>query len=84
MVLIFQRYLLGSIVVDLDLRNELEDLMGDIQKRQRHIEDQVFLIKVLEREGHNTLEQQAVLKFERKRLALQMERQTKLLQKARV
>jgi hypothetical protein len=58
--------------------------MGDIQKRQRHIEDQVFLIKVLEREGHNTLEQQAVLKFERKRLALQMERQTKLLQKARV
>ena len=84
MVLIFQRYLLGSIVVDLDLRNELEDLMGDIQKRQRHIEDQVFLIKVLERDGHNTLEQQAVLKFERKRLALQMERQTKLLQKARV
>jgi hypothetical protein len=84
MVLIFQRYLLGSTVVDLDLRNELEDLMGDIQKRQRHIEDQVFLIKVLERDGHNTLEQQAVLKFERKRLALQMERQTKLLQKARV
>ena len=82
MVLIFQRYLLGSIVVNLDLRNELEYLMGDI--RQRHIEDQVFLIKVLEREGHNTLEQQAVLKFERKRLALQMERQTKLLQKARV
>ena len=70
--------------MDLDLRNELEDLMGDIQKRQRHIEDQVFLIKVLERDGHNTLEQQAVLKFERKRLALQMERQTKLLQKARV
>ena len=70
--------------MDLDLRNELEDLMGDIQKRQRHIEDQIFLIKVLERDGHNTLGQQAVLKFERKRLALQMERQTKLLQKARV
>jgi len=70
--------------VDLDLRNELEDLMGDIQKRQRHIEEQVFLIKVLERDGQNTLEQQAVLKFERKRLALQMERQTKLLQKARI
>jgi hypothetical protein len=70
--------------VDLDLRNELEGLMGDIQKRQRHIENQVFLIKVLERDGQNTLEKQAALKFERKQLALQMERQTKLLQKARV
>lgn len=71
----------GSIVVDLDLRHELEDLMADIQKRQRHIEDQAFLIKVLERDGHNTLEQRAALKFERKELAFQMERQTKLLQR---
>jgi hypothetical protein len=42
--------------------------VGDIQKRQRHIEDQICLIKVLERDGHNTLEQQAALKFEHKRL----------------
>ncbi|MCK1424055.1 hypothetical protein IVB15_10045 [Bradyrhizobium sp. 182] len=68
--------------MDLDLRHELEDLMGDIQKRQRHIEDQMFLISVLDRDGHNTVEQQAALKFERKQLAVQMERQTKLLQKA--
>lgn len=70
--------------MDLDLRNELKALLDDIQKRQRHIEGQVFLISVLERDGHNTLEQQAALKYERKQLALQMERQTKLLQKARV
>ncbi|MCK1488887.1 hypothetical protein IVB14_00070 [Bradyrhizobium sp. 180] len=56
--------------------------MGDIQKRQRHIEDQMFLIGVLDRDGHNTVEQQAALKFERKQLAMQMEWQTKLLQKA--
>lgn len=66
--------------MDLDLRHELEDLMADIQKRQRHIEDQVFLIKLLEQDGHNTLEQRAALKLERKQLAFQMERQTKLLQ----
>jgi hypothetical protein len=68
--------------MDLDLRNELAELLDDIQKRQRHIEDQVFLINVLGRDGHNTLEQQAKLKHERKQLALQMEMQTKLLHKA--
>lgn len=66
--------------MDLDLRHELEDLMADVQKRQRHIEDQVFLIKILEQDGHNTLEQRAALKLERKQLAFQMERQIKLLQ----
>ena len=40
--------------------------MEDIQKRQRHIEDRVFLIDILEREGHITLEEQAALRFERK------------------
>jgi hypothetical protein len=68
--------------VDPDLRNKLEELLDDIHKRRRHIEDQVFLISVLERDGHNTLEQQAKLKYERKQLALQMESQTKLIQKA--
>lgn len=68
--------------MDLDLRNELEELLDDIRKRQRHIEDQVFLISVLDRDGHNTLEQQAKLKYERKQLASQMESQTKLIQKA--
>ncbi|MBR1132119.1 hypothetical protein [Bradyrhizobium iriomotense] len=58
--------------------------MEDIHKRQRHIEDQVFLINILEREGHITLDQQAALRFERKQLALQMERQTGLLLKARI
>ncbi|MDA9397700.1 hypothetical protein [Bradyrhizobium sp. CCBAU 45389] len=58
--------------------------MEAIQKRQRHIEDQVFLINILEREGHITLDQQAALRFERKELALQMERQTNLLLKARI
>ncbi|WFU22255.1 hypothetical protein QA649_29775 [Bradyrhizobium sp. CB1717] len=58
--------------------------MEDIQKRQRHIEDQVFLINILEREGHITLDQQAAVRFERKQLALQMERQTNLLLKARI
>ncbi|MBR1177353.1 hypothetical protein JQ617_25595 [Bradyrhizobium sp. KB893862 SZCCT0404] len=33
--------------------------MEDIQKRQRHIEDRAFLIDILEREGHTTLEEQA-------------------------
>lgn len=66
------------------VRSELEMLIGDIQKRQRHIEDQVFLIKILEHDGHDMLEQQAKLKFERKQLAVQMERQVKLLQKARL
>ncbi len=70
--------------MDTDLRTELEGLMEDIQKRQRHIEDQVFLINVLEREGHITLDEQAALKFERKQLALQMERQTRLLLKAQI
>ncbi|MBR0706564.1 hypothetical protein [Bradyrhizobium liaoningense] len=58
--------------------------MEAIQKRQRHIEEQVFLIDILEREGHITLDQQAALRFERKQLALQMERQTNLLLKARI
>ena len=70
--------------MDLNLRGELEALMTEIKKRQRHIEDQAFLISVLERDGHNTLEQQAALKLERKQLTVQMERQTNLLQKARV
>ncbi|MGY3343457.1 MULTISPECIES: hypothetical protein [unclassified Bradyrhizobium] len=70
--------------MDLTLRGELEALMTEIKKRQRHIEDQAFLISVLERDGHNTLEQHAALKLERKQLTLQMERQTNLLQKARV
>ncbi|WBL78796.1 hypothetical protein I3J27_38705 [Bradyrhizobium xenonodulans] len=70
--------------MDLDLRGELEALMTEIKKRQRHIEDQAFLISVLERDGHNTVEQQAALKLERKQLALQTERQTNLLQKALV
>ncbi|MGY4237968.1 hypothetical protein ACVIIW_006915 [Bradyrhizobium sp. USDA 4449] len=70
--------------MDLNLRGELEALMTEIKMRQRHIEDQAFLISVLERDGHNTLEQQAALKLERKQLTLQMERQTNLLQKARV
>lgn len=70
--------------MDLDLRGELEALMTEIKKRQRHIEDQAFLISVLDRDGHNTVEQQAALKLERKQLALQMERQTNLLQKAHV
>ncbi|MGY4288098.1 hypothetical protein ACVWXO_007318 [Bradyrhizobium sp. LM2.7] len=69
--------------MDLHFRNELEELLDDIQKRQRHIEDQVFLISVLGRDGHNTLEQQAKLKYERKQLAFQMEMQTKLLHKAK-
>lgn len=69
--------------MDLDLRGELKNLMEEIKKRQRYIEDQVFLVSVLEHDGHNTVEQQAGLKFERKQLALQMERQMKLLQKAR-
>ncbi|WP_409187600.1 hypothetical protein [Bradyrhizobium sp. RDM4] len=67
----------------LDLRNELAKLLDDIQKRQRHIDEQVFLISLLERDGQNTLEQQAKLKYERKQLAVQMERQIKLLQKAK-
>ncbi|WP_409190310.1 hypothetical protein [Bradyrhizobium sp. RDM4] len=68
--------------MDLDLRNELTELLDDIRKRQRHIEDQAFLISVLDRDGHSTSEQQSELKYERKQLALQMERQTKLLKKA--
>lgn len=70
--------------MELDLRTELESVMEDIQKRQRHIEDQVFLINVLEREGHITLDEQAALKFERELLAFQMERQTRLLLKAQI
>ncbi|MGY3239979.1 hypothetical protein ACVMAJ_006869 [Bradyrhizobium sp. USDA 4448] len=70
--------------MDLDLRGELEALMTEIKKRQRHIEDQAFLISVLERDGHDTVEQQAALMLERKQLALQMERQTNLLENARV
>jgi hypothetical protein len=70
--------------MDLDLRTEIESVMEDIQKRQRHIEDQVFLINVLEREGHITLDEQAALKYERKLLALQMEQQTRLLLKAQI
>ena len=69
--------------MDLDLRKELEEVSEDIQKRQRHIEDQIFLINVLEKDGHRTLEEQAKLKFERRQLAAQLERQINLLQKAR-
>ncbi|WP_409187677.1 hypothetical protein [Bradyrhizobium sp. RDM4] len=68
--------------MDLDLRNELTELLDDVRKRQRHIEDQVFLISILDRDGHSTSEQQSKLKYERKQLASQMGRQTKLLQKA--
>jgi hypothetical protein len=71
-------------MMELDLRTELESVMEDIQKRQRHIEDQVFLINVLERDGHITLDEQAALKFERELLAFQMERQTRLLLKAQI
>ena len=71
-------------MMELDHRTELESVMEDIQKRQRHIEDQVFLINVLERDGHITLDEQAALKFERELLAFQMERQTRLLLKAQI
>ena len=64
----------------MDLQGEFVDLTTDINNRQRHIEDQILLISVLDHDGHNTIEQQTALKFERKQLAYQTQRQMKLLQ----
>ncbi|WP_146159817.1 hypothetical protein [Bradyrhizobium sp. MOS002] len=65
--------------MDFDIEKELEELRKQVAIRQRHIEDQVFLISILESDGHHPLEQHAALKTERKRLAEQMERQVAIL-----
>ncbi|WP_082905528.1 hypothetical protein [Bradyrhizobium centrolobii] len=60
---------------------ELSELRGEIAQRQRHIEDRLALIEVLEHDGHDVFEQQTALKESRSRLATQIARQFELLRK---
>ncbi|WFU79115.1 hypothetical protein QA645_31980 [Bradyrhizobium sp. CIAT3101] len=63
------------------IEHDLSELAREIAQRQQLIEDQLALIEVLERDGHDVGEQEMALQKERSRLALQIARQFELLQK---
>ena len=62
------------------IEQDLSELGREIAERQRLIEDQLVLIEVLERDGHDVLGQEIALQQERSRLAVQIARQFELLQ----
>lgn len=63
-----------------DCDDELAAIARAIATKQLYIESQTTLIQVLERDGHDMLEQRKALAKERSDLATQIERQFKLLE----
>lgn len=60
--------------------DELATIAREIARKQLHIEDQTILIEVLERDGHDVLEQRKCLAHERSVLAIQIARQLQMLE----
>ena len=60
--------------------DELTSLSRDISAKQLSIENQAILIEVLERDGHDMVEERSSLAKERSNLARQIARQLRLLQ----
>lgn len=60
--------------------DELATIARDISAKQLHIESQTILIEVLERDGHDMIEQRRSLAQERSDLATQIARQFRLLE----
>ena len=60
---------------------KLKELRREIAERERYIEGQEVLIEVLERDGHDVLEQQISLNRERSVLATQIAQQFELVMK---
>lgn len=58
--------------------DDLPTVAREIASRQRWIQDQTILIEVLERDGHDMLEQRESLAKERSDLAIQIARQFRL------
>ena len=58
---------------------ELDSLARDIAAKKRHVEDQTILIEVLERDGHDVLDQRSKLAKDRSDLARQIARKVNLL-----
>ncbi|MBW5439365.1 hypothetical protein FXB41_32795 [Bradyrhizobium canariense] len=63
-----------------DCNDELAAIARAIATKQLYIESQTILIQVLERDGHDMLEQRKALGKERSDLATQIARQFKLLE----
>lgn len=60
--------------------DELTSLAREIATKRLYIENQTILIEVLERDGHDVLEQRKNLAKERSGLAIQIARQFQLLE----
>lgn len=60
--------------------DELATIAREISAKQLHIESQAILIEVLERDGHEMIEQRRSLTKERSDLASQIARQHRLLE----
>jgi hypothetical protein len=58
---------------------ELDILARDIAAKKQHVEDQTILVEVLERDGHEVLDQRSKLAKDRSELARQIVRQAHLL-----
>lgn len=63
-----------------DCNDELTAIGRAIATKQLYIESQTLLIQVLERDGHDMLEQRKALAKERSNLATQIARQFQLLE----
>lgn len=63
-----------------DCNDELAAIARAIATKQLYIESQTILIQVLERDGHDMLEQRKALGKERSDLATQIARQFRLLE----
>lgn len=63
-----------------ELNRELASLNLELAERQRHIEDQMLLIEVLEQDGHDVSEQELALKKKCAELAQKIARRLELLQ----
>lgn len=64
-----------------ECRSEFADLFRDIERRQRCIRDQEFLLEVLERDGHDVTEQRRPLETDRAHLASLIAEQLRLCTK---
>lgn len=60
--------------------DELTTISREIAAKQLSIENQAILIEVLERDGHDMVEERSSLAKERSNLARQIARQLRLLQ----
>lgn len=76
----WQRCQAGAFIMT-SIDQELNELRREIAERERYIKGQEVLIEVLERDGHDVVEQEISLNRERSMLASQIAQQFELVMK---